>query len=121
MVATVLGTLVAGVLAGCALWSSGLDCGSPPDFAAAREAFSEGRSRGERFEDERRRFAAHALDCASLDGLRRRDVRRMVGSPSTQDGRDWVYYLGPDFLRMDDQYMTVSFDREGRVDQIGVG
>jgi hypothetical protein len=62
-------------------------------------------------------LADDLIRCGQLEGMTRRQVRRLLGSPDERDRRSFSWEVGPErdsFFRIDSEYFEVSFDREGR-------
>ena len=124
----VLGVVVALVIGGCSGGSGeiNVDCGTPPDFAAWREATARAAALKEgEPEQVRRRVAAHLTACGTIDGKSQTAVLDLLGPgglPKSETPRDerneWEFYLGPDGLKLDSEVMIVVFDRHRRVEQV---
>jgi hypothetical protein len=104
-----------------------VDCSSPPDFAAWREATTtDALERGDA-EQTRWRVARHLVECRTLHGTAKRAALRTLGPAGLPDDETpaderngWEFYLGPDGLQLDDMNMLVEFDRDGRVSNVEV-
>jgi hypothetical protein len=113
-----LAVVVALLLVGCG--QSEVDCEEPVDFAAWREATT-----GERAledgdpEQVRRSVAAHLVECGTIDGRSLGEVRRLLGRGHGRGTSQ--FYLGSDWLDLDDEVMIVVFDRYRRVKHVLVG
>jgi hypothetical protein len=104
-----------------------LDCRADPDWAAWRETTNtDGGSDPENGEDRRRDAAAYLMNCRSLHGRSRRAVRRLLGKPAWDDvavrgdHTFFSYYLGPDGLGLDSEWLSIEFDGDGRVVRLDV-
>jgi hypothetical protein len=93
-----------------------------PDWGAWRETTATGGTWGTEEDQNRRRDAARQLEgCRSIHGRSRREVRRLLGRPASNDvavrGDHTFskYYLGPQYLGVDADWLDVEFDREGHV------
>ena len=99
-----------------------LDCRGEPDWGAWREtAPSDAAFGAEKGEGRRRDAAGELRHCRSLQGRDRREVRRLLGKPGETspavrgDHTFYSYYLGPDWLGLDSEWLGVEFDGRGRV------
>ena len=99
-----------------------IDCDDRPDWDAWREtAYTDSGSHPENGEDRRRDAARHIMRCRSLHGRSRREVRRLLGRPAWRSpavrGKHTfaAYYLGPDGLGIDSEWLDIEFDGHGRV------
>lgn len=52
-------------------------------------------------------------------GMTRAEVTRLLGKANEEDSLEWSYSLGPDALRMDVIVMVLTFDRFGRLVDVG--
>jgi hypothetical protein len=117
--------LVVGVAA--ALFrSDSRDCRDEPDWAAWRETTATGGAFGtERGEDRRRDAARELRRCRSIHGRSRREVRRLLGEPASNDvavhgdHTFYKYYLGPQYLGVDSDWLDIEFDGEGHAVDVG--
>ena len=100
-----------------------VDCGGDPDWAAWRET---GEHESEEGVGRRRDAAAHFMECRSLHGMTKREVRRRLGKPDGAgsavrgDHAFLDYYLGPDGLGIDSELMSIEFDGSGHVVRVTV-
>jgi hypothetical protein len=97
-------------------------CKDEPDWNAWRETTATGGSFGTEEGQDRRRDAARELKrCRSLHGRSRRQVRRLLGEPADDevaihgDHTFSKYYLGPQYLGVDSEWLDIEFDGEGHV------
>jgi hypothetical protein len=104
------------------------DCAQPPDLAGWKEATKRTTILSERYEAKRREVAEDLVSCGSLRGASKADVVRQLGRSGLPDPKEplddrdtWVFYLGPDRLRIDDDNLYVSFDARGRAARFTVG
>ena len=120
--------LFIGVAVALFRYGDSLDCRDEPDWDAWRETSptdssieSEEGEEGEEGEDRRRGAAGEIRHCRSLEGRSRREVRRLLGTPGESSPADrgdhtfYSYYLGPDWLGLDSEWLGVEFDGRGRV------
>ena len=119
--------LFVGVAAFLFAISDRLDCDETPDWAAWRETTNtDGGPDPEKGEDRRRDAARELIRCRSLHGRHRRSVRRLLGKPARHspavrgDHTFYSYYLGPDWLGLDSEWLSIEFDGEGRVIRLDV-
>ena len=103
------------------------DCADDPDWAAWRETtYTDAGSNPERGEDRRRDAARQFMRCRSLHGRHRTTVRRLLGKPASKspavrgDHTFYEYYLGPDGLGIDSEWLSVEFDGAGHVVHLDV-
>jgi hypothetical protein len=119
--------LVVGVGLAIFRFGDGIDCSDKPDWDAWREtAYDDSGSSPERGEDRRRDATRHFMQCRSLHGRHRREVRRLLGkpaetSPAVRGTHTFEsYYLGPDGLGIDSEWLDIEYDGHGRVVRLDV-
>ncbi len=116
-----------GVAAAIFRFGDRMDCRGEPDWAAWRKTTpTDAAFDAQEGEDRRRDAAAHLRHCRSLHGRERRTVRRLLGKPGRTspavrgDHTFFAYYLGPDHLGLDSEWMNVEFDGDGHVVRVDI-
>jgi hypothetical protein len=111
-----LAGVAASALPGCGFghyeMTPAVDCERMPSTPSLRAAWRDGDDA--EAAASRRKVAAFVVDCGAVRGMSRKAVRRMLGPVDEADRREMSFYLGPDNLQMDSEYLSVMFDGRGR-------
>jgi hypothetical protein len=116
--------LFVGVAVALFRFGDSLDCRDEPDWDAWRETSAT--DSGSAGEGRRRDTAGELRHCRSLHGRHRREVRQLLGKPGETspavrgDHTFYSYYLGPDWLGLDSEWLDIEFDGHGRVIRLDV-
>lgn len=101
-------------------------CGQGPEESATRTACADFRFDREEWaavdttvegETPRQEAADRLIECETLAGATKKEVRRLLGPPDESDGDVFAYFLGEErsFFVVDGEFLDIEFSPEGRV------
>lgn len=97
-------------------------CGISPDEYAQWRRDADLADKQTRGSDARRALVARLTKCKSLRGQPQGVVKTLLGPGETfeSEPRLWLYYLGPDWLGIDSEFLYVEFSPAGRVVKVSL-